>query len=150
MTNHEVLEVIASFLGVLIGIIGFYFIWKQIRQVNSSIKSSTDNNLYSLTIDLNKLLIENPDLRPYFYGDANGKEKLYNNSDPNFSKIETLADVYVTFFEYIFEEKKNMQIELFNSWEEWKKDMYKKSPAIRGHLKNHAGWYKNDFIKSFQ
>jgi len=148
--SAETLNTIASFLGVIVGIIGFVFVWRQIKQVNTSIKSNTDNNLYSLTIDINKFLIGNPELRPYFYGDANGKEKEYDGKDPNFNKIETLADIYITFFEYIFEERKNMEIGLFNSWEEWKKDMYKKSPAIRNHLKNHSNWYKNDFIESFK
>lgn len=148
--SHDTLSVIASFLGVIVGIIGFVFVWRQIKQVNASIKSNTDNNLYSLTIDINKFLIENPELRPYFYGDASGKEKEYDNKDLNFNKIETLADIYITFFEYIFEERKNMEIDLFNSWEEWKKDMYKKSPAIRKHLKNHSNWYKSDFIESFK
>lgn len=147
--TRNVLEITASFLGVVVGIFGFYFVWKQIKQVNSSIKSSSNNNLYSLTIEINKFLIENPELRPYFYGDSNGKEKDYDKKDPNFDKIETLADIYITFYEYIYEERDNIGMDIFNSWEEWKLDMYAKSPAIRKHLNNYAKWYNDDFVKSF-
>lgn len=148
MSAYEKLSLLCSLLGLLVAIIGFYFIVRQIKQVNSSIKSNTNNSLYSLTIDINKFLIENPNLRPYFYGDAEGKQLDYDFNHPHFHQIETLADIYITFWEYIFEERNNLGEELFRTWEKWIQDIYNKSPAIQKHIRTSKKWYKKSFVQS--
>lgn len=66
----------------LISAAGFYFLFSQIKAVNQTIERDTHSKLYSHYLEFNKLLLEKPHLRPYFYDNRilvmndNGKEIL--------------------------------------------------------------------------
>jgi len=145
MTTFEIFQTITSIVGILIGVTGFVFLYKQIRQINTSIKSGSNNNLYSQTIELNKFLIENHELRPYFY-----ENKECFPANEHYSKVEIYAEIYGDFWEHILEERENIGKYKFSRWSEWMKDMYKNSPAIRNHLKENSEWYTKEFIDLFK
>lgn len=63
----DLIQTIFSFITVIITIIGLYAIWRQIKQSSKQLKKSHQMEIYSKNFEINRIFIENPKLRPYFY-----------------------------------------------------------------------------------
>lgn len=82
---------------------GFYLVGDQVSQIKISIKESqrtaalaTWNSVFQQWLALDKLFIENPEVRPYIYS-----HKDISNDDPNFTTIQAYAIYIVDFMEYV-------------------------------------------------
>ena len=81
----------------------FYFIVDRTSLINLNIKDSqrstalaTWNSVFQQWFTVDKLLIENPDVRPYIYA-----RKDISRDDPNFTKVESYAIYIVDLIDYV-------------------------------------------------
>lgn len=82
---------------------GFYFIITQISQLNSNLKEAqrsnylgTWNYVFQQWLDLDKMLIDNPDVGPYIYF-----RKDISSDDSEFPKIQSYATYIIDFIDYV-------------------------------------------------
>src|SRR5712691_11830474 len=85
-------------------IIAFVVVIYQIRQLQRTIRSDTHSKLYSHYLEVTKLLLQKPQLRPYFYGG-----KVLDNSVPDQAdirqEIEVMCEVFLGLLEHAVVQK---------------------------------------------
>jgi hypothetical protein len=91
--------------------------------------------------DLGKLLLQRPDMYPYFY--------LNQQPDEKNTKLKQELEIMAIVFADVLDEA-SVQSTRFKdqwedpkSWDKWTEDMLKRSPILREFLKDpkHDGWY---------
>jgi hypothetical protein len=142
MNWTDMAQGIGSIAGALISLVGFYFVYKQIKQTNDNLRQSNHTAIYSINTDLYKFMAENSHLRPYFY---DGKKPDDEHKNGVFSLSELLAD----FFEFILIEENSLSEEIRKPWANYRKMIYQKSPGFRRFLHENIEQYSDKMINDF-
>lgn len=58
---------IAGVLGVVVTVVGFIFVWRQIRDQKQALETQTSWTMYEASLAVLNTFVENPELRPFFY-----------------------------------------------------------------------------------
>lgn len=142
MNWTDMAQGIGSIASALISLIGFYFIYRQIKQTNENLRQSNHTAIYSINTELYKFMAENSHLRPYFY---DGKKADDEHKNEVFSLCELLAD----FFEFILVEENSLAPEIRKPWANYRKMIYQKSPGFRRFLHENIDQYSDKMINDF-
>jgi len=95
-------------------VIGFVFVAVQLRSLRKATEGDTHADLYGQYMELGKLFLRNPHLRPYFYdsaeidGDAPGNSRIHQ-------EIAIMCELVTSLLEHASLQKCNLPGE---SWEE--------------------------------
>jgi hypothetical protein len=145
LTLYELLSLVISIAGFITVIISLVLLTRQTREMTLQSKyvaSSLEKTVYETAsgrgFALDKIFIDNPELRPYFYS---GKD--IGEDDPCFDKVVAVADFILDFMDYIVLQPQHFaQIFSPKSWEPWMKDMFANSPVLCGRLQEVEGrWH---------
>src|SRR5947209_18323131 len=68
-SRYEALTLIVSAAGPLVGVIGFWLVTRQLTQARKQIQLAAVNSVTAQVFQLSQLLIEHPELAPYFCPD---------------------------------------------------------------------------------
>lgn len=142
---------------LLVTAYGLFSIFRQIEQSQATLISEISDKAYARMHDIHKLLIEEPELRPYFY---EGKEnvKPETQEGPAFERyqqVAQMAEVLCDFFHQVILsldtvpkqdqlEKAEMYDDLRYGWTCYIKDVFKRSPALRQHYVANKPWYTSN------
>jgi len=81
---------------------GFYFIVTEVSQLNSNMKETQRSNylaswnyVFQQWLDFDKMIIDNPDVRPYIYF-----RKDISSDDPEFEKIQSFVTYIIDFIDF--------------------------------------------------
>jgi len=128
-----------SVVQTAVAVVGFGAVLYQLNQVEKSLRSSTRSSIYSLAASLKQTMINNPELRPYFYD-----EKKISEGDPNFDKVMLTADLFCLYLEKIATQGEGLSSINNKAWCNYIKGVYKTCPAIRSHLIDRESWYSDE------
>ena len=140
---YEALSLVISALGL----ISIVLLINQTRQLSNSLESTVHQAITNQMLEVNRIFIENPDLRPYFYSG-----KAISPQDPNLAKALAVADLQLDFFDSFWTQSDNLP-ELHRDgpeWDAWNNyigDSFRHSPIMCKRLQEVHGWYTPDFIK---
>lgn len=150
LSPYEVLNVCFSVLGLL----SLYFLLEQTRGTfvqAQHLARSVENGAYqSITtelLELHKLYLEHPALRPYFRG---GRDM--SPDDPNYEQALVLAEYQLDFFDSFWVQSGQMPNILdrngpqWQSWLAYMRDSFAMSPIMCRHLDRSKGWYTPEFV----
>jgi len=143
--NWTVVQAISAMAAAIVSIWTLLVVYNQLQQANQSLKQSYHVSLYSANAEINKIFVEKPYLRPYFY-DKN-KELAFESKDLE-NQVFGLAELYADQFESIFLEKKSLSEEVQNPWNEYISNIYQNSNAFRQFMAQHQNQYSQD-LRSF-
>lgn len=143
-------QLLISMLGFVLVIVGLtYTAWQLNAQANATDRA-VSQALSTSNLDTDKLFIDSPQLRPYFF---NGK-KLNSTeiSSTDYNKALAIADYQLDFFSVIFDQEqfsKELQAsaDLRNAWDSYMQQSFKKSPIMCSELK--ARGEQRQFISGF-
>lgn len=127
-----------SIVSVLIAFIGIPILYIQLRGLKVSIRNSTHAAIYGQAETLRGYLIQYPHLRKYFFDN----EEILPD-DKNYSRVVSIAEIYLNYLEQIAVLKDSFGKENLNSLRKFTKSALKKSPIVRQHLKSDAALYSN-------
>jgi hypothetical protein len=136
----EIVQAIAAVLTLIVTAGGIFFIWTQIRQVERSISSSTNERLTSESFEILRFLAQTPTTYDYFY---NGKTPA--TDDDNSLKYAT--EMIVNYMEHIVVQMDTLPKDAQRRWTEFVKDTYSRSPLVRAHLRKFKEWYAPELLK---
>ena len=136
----DIIQAICSILGVVIMLIGFIFVFIQIKQLNNSIISNTNNYVYTRANEFLNFITTHK-LKPYFY-----ENKKYE-SDEKKQEIYTACELASCWFEFVFLEKGNYRKGIFKKWLNSISSIYKSSPILRIYLEQKKDWYSDEMIE---
>jgi hypothetical protein len=140
-------------------LITILFVAQQTKYLTQQTRHSSTTTIASLykdiaiqMIEIDKLFIHDPDLRPYFY---ENKPIPDSASDISRYKIITLAETFLDFFDLImvtkditfqFHTEKNFNNHL-NEWKIYICSVYKTSPVLRTLLGDHKDWWVKEITE---
>jgi hypothetical protein len=116
-------------------------LWWQIRDVRHSVQGATYERISATMINIDKFFVDNPGLRPFFYG---GKT-LEGVDDEKREKLYATAEMLTDFFYDVFHQKDLMPQPTFESYSSWIKLVYSKSPVLREFVP--TGTYDEAFVR---
>lgn len=141
----QVAQAISSIIAAGASVIGFIFLILQLRKISTSIKSQNHAAIYQTSVELNKILLDNPKFIPYFF-----ENKEMDENDPDFKKLQLAATIATDFYEYVFTEKNNMDVNMRNSWMEYIQEAYSNSVFIRSHIEQNENMLNPKFVEIIQ
>lgn len=141
-TTATVIYVILTLAYVIVTLVGFLLLWRQIKQVDLSARGETYGDLYTHQHEITCFFIDNPNLRPFFY-----ENKEVNNTDPEFANVRAVTEMVADFSEHVFIQLSNLPEGIRDGWKFYIQDIYKNSPALRIHFEdeNNGRWYSEEF-----
>lgn len=132
----DLMQAWAAIGGLIVSIVGFLFVYKQIKQVNSSIKSNTHSSIATNSFECSRFLFENIELYKYFYQNI---EPDKNSKD--YDKAYLFSEIIMDHFQFIFLERENMDKEIFEKWKLYMKGLYSTSPILKLYLTENRSTY---------
>jgi hypothetical protein len=146
MTSNwtEEAQGVGAILGVIITIIGFIFIYRQIKQTQKTIEQSNHTSIYAISAEFNKYLADNSELRPFLY---EGKEFDKNHMLSN--KILIVCEMLTDMFEFIIIEHKSINSSIYGTWRSYIELIYSNSPAFRYYTELYRSTYSKELLMVF-
>jgi hypothetical protein len=139
---YDIAQGVGAIASAVISLGGFYFVYRQIKQTNDNLRQSNHTAIYSINTDLYKFLADNSHLRPYFYDNKKVEEE---HRSQVFSVCELLAD----FFEFILVEENSLSEEIRKPWANYRRMIYRNSPAFRRFLHENSEQYCDKMLRDF-
>lgn len=147
MTLFELLTLITSTAGFITVIVSLAFLLRQTREmvkqtqfVAESLRSNAYGVIAEQVFEVDRIFVENPGLRPYFYSGQDISE-----DDPNYNKVVAVAEYLLDYFESAL-----LQLDLFpqvwprSVWEAYTVDSFMNSPILRRYWRSRQGWYAEE------
>jgi len=116
-------------------------LWWQIRAVRRSVQGGTYERICSTMIGIDRFFVDNPQLRPYFYG---GKT-LDGVTPLEREKLYATAEMLTDFFYDVFHQKDLMPTQTFEPYSRWMRRVYANSPLLKEFVP--TGTYDETFVK---
>jgi len=137
LTFYEKLSLTIS----LSGAISLIFIYIQSAQTTQSMQASMYATIASHTLEMDKIFIEHPELRSYFYGGQQITEE-----DRNYSLVLSIAEYQLDYFDatttqlgYIPDDADKLEDR--ETWQHYFADSFAKSPILCKRLNANRDWY---------
>lgn len=135
------LQSVLSLGGLLVAIGGFLLVFYQLRQVERSIRSSTQASVYSHSNFVREVLLDAPLLRKYFY--ANCSADGLDRESADYQRVLLIAEVYANYLEHIVVQRPSLPKQDWTAWATWVRTMYGSSPVLRDLISN-SSLYSQD------
>jgi len=135
-TWTDIAQAIGSIVSCGVTIIGFIFVYKQLKQVEQTIQKDSLESLYGRVHEIHQVILNDPQLRPFFY-----ENRPLPDDEMLLNKVAVFSEMVLDFYELISHQKDFMPSDLFDSWETYIKDLYRRSPVLKDHLHKHSTWY---------
>jgi hypothetical protein len=123
--------------------IGLYFAFFQASKLADSINSATWNSVASQELNLDKILIDYPEARKYFYSGAH-----LAKDDPDYDRVASIADLFLDFMDGYYSSAKYLSIQVSDpeKWEAWFVEIFSNSPITCDRLKNSRDEYSDELL----
>ena len=153
LKNHspyEIQSMIISILGFVVVVGALYLTNEQLKANTSILDIATNQDIMSHTMDVDKLFIDSPDLRVYFFN-----KKDITSEDENYNKALAIADYQLDFFDAFLTQSSHSSSfqdkETRETWDSYMDNSFKNSPVMCKELKivSDKKEYTTDFINRF-
>jgi hypothetical protein len=95
---------------------------------------------------ITQYFIEHPEDKPYFYS---GKD--FPRQDPDFTRLYTLAELFVDAIDNLLVNKENAPDALdWTGWPTFFHDVYQRSPIMQRYYREHTAWYGKDMYNMLE
>jgi hypothetical protein len=107
----DIVQAVSSVATAIIAGVGVYFVTKQLRQVERTIRGTTHERLTGESLEILRFLAEHPETYSYFY---DGKTLEENNPDRVI--ILYSAEIICNYIEHVCLQRPNMTAGDWNVW----------------------------------
>lgn len=135
---------ITSLLTALVTLGTLVLILKQIKDVKSSILSSTYQSIYEQIVDLDKFFFQYPEYKEYFY---RNRKDLPEKSEER-EKLLSISEILIDTFQSIYFQRDCVRKNAFDAQSIWMGDIYNNSPILREYVDvtESNKWYADEFF----
>jgi hypothetical protein len=140
---RRLLEHLVSWEGLsaLVTITSLALVATQTMDLRRSVQRDTYQKAYQTVFDLDRLFLDHPELKPYFYSG----QTLDAKTDPVLrARVESTAEWISDFFDNLFYNVKLGPNEDWSAWESYIEETFRRSPALRDYVQAHRGWYSDE------
>jgi len=143
LTLYEKLSLTLSFISLL----SLIFVVVQVRQTTVSMQASMYATIATQTLEMDKMFIEKPELRPYFYDGQDIKK-----GDLNYDRVLSIAEYQLDYFDstrtelgYIPRDQDTQEDRA--TWNNYLGDSFANSPILCERIKANPEWYMRDLVR---
>lgn len=150
LTRFELISIVFSFLSLVALVIGLspiFIIYRQTSEISQQTRNSAlslENSVYQTIttqeMEFDRLFVENPKLRPYFFSGLEIKE-----GDPDYAKAESIADYELDFFDSAKGRLRLLERVGYDAnmtaWDRYIDDSFANSPILCKRLERLGAWY---------
>jgi hypothetical protein len=130
-----------------VAIIGFVLILLQLGKLKEQLAGDAYTSLYEQYVEVGKLFLERPELRPYFYNDDAVDERA-RDGKTTLAQVEIVAELMTGLLEHAALQRKSMPKKIYEQcWQEYTRERFEKSPALRAFWEENKGWYAEKFYE---
>ncbi|MFD3558284.1 hypothetical protein ACFWVU_01240 [Streptomyces sp. NPDC058686] len=129
-------EALGTAIGGVAALLGLGAVIVQLRHLTESIRSAARGATYDVGVQIKLVLLEHPQLRPFFFDDVPAPP-----DHPEASQIASLAELYCMYFQELVGQGLNVTANNRAAWHNLVTSMYRTSPPIRSQLTHHLEWY---------
>ena len=140
--NWTAIEAIGVWATALIALGGIFFVRRQLRQVERTIRGNTNERLTTESFEIIKFLASRPESYPYFYL---GRE--LGEDDENRDFVLYAAEMITNYLEHVVAQKEDMSARDWKTWEHFVIEQLQMSPVIREHLRDNKDWYSPELMQ---
>jgi hypothetical protein len=126
MDPLSIIEAIGTIVSSIVSILGLIFIVKQLKQLNLTLRSHDHGAIFSMAFNLNKMLVDNPEFIPVFLENV-----TIPATDKNHFKAKAIVIIALDFYEYVFEERENLSVNMNATWLAFMQDIYCTNAMLR-------------------
>ena len=135
------IQTASSVAGVLVAIVGFGLVSYQIKQIGRAGRAAAHAAIFSHSLEVTQLLLDNHEVRPYLY---DGKE--LSSEDPNYSKALFACELLCDFYEHVSLQKENLPSQSVECWDKAIATRYRGNPFLQSYLDAHQHLYAQDLL----
>lgn len=135
--DGQALPNLLATIAVSVALVALVFAWMQTRHMNRSLEVVTYNGSTDLTLQLDRVFIEYPELRPYFY---DGQSPTGSDIELR-QRVAAVAEFALDVLECIWDHRDKYSEPDTKSWKKWIGDLIGTSPTMRDLYAEHTDWY---------
>ena len=135
------LQIILSVLSIVVNIVGFYFVVRQITQQALATRGETYTSLCGLSFEILKLIHDNPYLYDYFYN----SKKLEPNSE---HRVQVLicCEMIANYCDNVTLQRENIPKHIWLRWKNFIKGQLEISYELKIFMIQYKEWYSLEMI----
>jgi hypothetical protein len=107
-----------------------------VRPTLASVYQAMNDNM----LQINRLFVDRPSLRPYFYG----KQELKDESSEERERVEATAELYINFIDNVLTQMPLLPSNLAQPWRTYFASVTTSSPVLSEFWKRHREWYSEE------
>lgn len=160
LSLFELLSLAISIIGFTSALYSLYLLRQQTTSVAETLDVSSFQNIMNQQLELNKIFLDAPDFRPYFFDGVD-----ITHDDANYTKAVAIADTYIDFLDNLSgqighlasvagytddrigrnaAQRTDMRLE-YNAWMSYTYDSFRYSPVMCHRLAEVRLWYTSWF-----
>jgi hypothetical protein len=147
--HAPILRTSAIVFTLILTTLSLFYVGRQTKMLTNSSKAQTWQGLMQPGNEILKIFVEHPELRPYFY-----EGKVIKRDDEEYSQVMTVSEMFLDFIDsfhddYVYDlPGMDANGETRHFWEQYFKDLFASSPALRDFLSEKQKWYpKSSFLR---
>ena len=134
-------ETVLSILSIIVNIIGFYFVIRQITQQALATRGETYTSLCGLSYEILKTINDQPFLYDYFYSN----KQLQNDSE---HRVHVLmcCEMIANYCDNVTLQRENIPDQVWQRWKNFIKGQLEISIELRKFMIEYKSWYSQEMI----
>ena len=142
----QVAIAILGFVGVIVSLLYLATQTKEVTRQSKSLEESIRVQVYqglsSDMLGIDRVFIEHPELRPYFY---EGKE--LSQDSPIYNMALSAAEMKLDFYDTVLIQMTHFAQSLADNWKDGVRYAFALSPIMRTMLVTHKSWYTDELVE---
>lgn len=134
-------QTLFSLLSILVNIVGFYFVIRQITQQALATRGETYTSLCGLSYEILKMISENPFLYDYFYN-----SKSLDLQSEHRIKVLICCEMIANYCDNVTLQKENIPLEIWLRWKNFIKGQLSTSVELQKFMIEYKEWYSKEMI----
>lgn len=136
------LETILSVFSILVNIVGFYFVIRQITQQALATRGETYTSLCGLSYEILKMISDHPYLYDYFYKN----KKLAPDSDHKV-QVWMCCEMIANYCDNVTLQRENIPEAVWVRWKNFIKGQLDISTELKSFMLEYKNWYSAEMIQ---
>lgn len=151
MTAFEVISLLISLAGSIGVVVSLFLVYRQTTIFNRQLMESVSQSVTNYSLEVSRLFLQHPDLRPYFFAGQPIEE-----SHPDYLRAEAVAEVMLDIFWTMMSEVKHMPDASWTDeaareqWTNYMGDCFATSPLLTNFLRRRQDWYGADMVRRME
>lgn len=123
-----------SDIGTIVGAVSVFLLLISVGQTARNSRVELITGMTTLILDVDRVLIEYPEMRKYFGGGA-------TPSDEDLERARAIGMTMANTLDHVVEHLDLMEDETQIAWRKYISDVYKSSPVLKDLLGEHGKWW---------